>query len=116
MRNRFVNVMLALAGAILWTGACSSVNRDKDPSDGGGATAGQGGATTGQAGGRAGSAGSGATGTGGKGGSGQAGSGGNAGTTGAGGATTGTGGDRKSTCLNSSHSQISYAVFCLKKK
>src|SRR3972149_1611713 len=23
--------------------------------------------------------------------------------------------DRKSTCLNSSHSQISYAVFCLKK-
>src|SRR5688572_32693904 len=24
--------------------------------------------------------------------------------------------DRKSTCLNSSHSQISYAVFCLKKK
>src|SRR5688572_32834754 len=25
-------------------------------------------------------------------------------------------GDRKSTCLNSSHSQISYAVFCLKKK
>src|SRR2546430_7370905 len=28
----------------------------------------------------------------------------------------GTGGDRKSTRLNSSHSQISYAVFCLKKK
>src|SRR2546430_11138913 len=27
-----------------------------------------------------------------------------------------TGGDRKSTRLNSSHSQISYAVFCLKKK
>src|SRR3990167_1843997 len=26
-----------------------------------------------------------------------------------------TGGDRKSTRLNSSHSQISYAVFCLKK-
>src|SRR5712664_4337615 len=26
------------------------------------------------------------------------------------------GGDRKSTCLNSSHDQISYAVFCLKKK
>src|SRR5688572_31066458 len=26
------------------------------------------------------------------------------------------GADRKSTCLNSSHSQISYAVFCLKKK
>src|SRR5256886_3503874 len=25
-------------------------------------------------------------------------------------------GDRKSTCLNSSHSQISYAGFCLKKK
>src|SRR2546421_13024771 len=25
-------------------------------------------------------------------------------------------GDRKSTCLNSSHDQISYAVFCLKKK
>src|SRR5689334_24844706 len=24
--------------------------------------------------------------------------------------------DRKSTCLNSSHSSISYAVFCLKKK
>src|SRR3989475_7976079 len=24
--------------------------------------------------------------------------------------------DRKSTCLNSSHSQVSYAVFCLKKK
>src|SRR5256886_6217809 len=33
--------------------------------------------------------------------------------------TTGTSeslGDRKSTRLNSSHSQISYAVFCLKKK
>src|SRR2546430_5779224 len=29
---------------------------------------------------------------------------------------TGGGGDRKSTRLNSSHSQISYAVFCLKKK
>src|SRR2546427_7062542 len=28
----------------------------------------------------------------------------------------GTKGDRKSTRLNSSHSQISYAVFCLKKK
>src|SRR5688572_32600687 len=28
----------------------------------------------------------------------------------------GTGADRKSTRLNSSHSQISYAVFCLKKK
>src|SRR5688572_32287868 len=28
----------------------------------------------------------------------------------------GFGGDRKSTRLNSSHSQISYAVFCLKKK
>src|SRR5438067_9569602 len=26
------------------------------------------------------------------------------------------GGDRKSTCLNSSHVSISYAVFCLKKK
>src|SRR5690606_39562739 len=25
-------------------------------------------------------------------------------------------GDRKSTCLNSSHVKISYAVFCLKKK
>src|SRR6266581_8618127 len=25
-------------------------------------------------------------------------------------------GDRKSTCLNSSHPSISYAVFCLKKK
>src|SRR2546427_8171184 len=33
-----------------------------------------------------------------------------------GGATTGGRGDRKSTRLNSSHSQISYAVFCLKKK
>src|SRR5688572_30026987 len=30
--------------------------------------------------------------------------------------TDGTGLDRKSTRLNSSHSQISYAVFCLKKK
>src|SRR2546430_7135271 len=30
--------------------------------------------------------------------------------------TTGSGTDRKSTRLNSSHSQISYAVFCLKKK
>src|SRR2546430_17279135 len=29
---------------------------------------------------------------------------------------TGAGRDRKSTRLNSSHSQISYAVFCLKKK
>src|SRR5688572_31331855 len=29
---------------------------------------------------------------------------------------SGLGGDRKSTRLNSSHSQISYAVFCLKKK
>src|SRR2546430_10676417 len=29
---------------------------------------------------------------------------------------TSTGTDRKSTRLNSSHSQISYAVFCLKKK
>src|SRR2546430_17632187 len=29
---------------------------------------------------------------------------------------TGGGEDRKSTRLNSSHSQISYAVFCLKKK
>src|SRR2546427_4645464 len=29
---------------------------------------------------------------------------------------SGTHGDRKSTRLNSSHSQISYAVFCLKKK
>src|SRR2546427_8775974 len=29
---------------------------------------------------------------------------------------TGDGVDRKSTRLNSSHSQISYAVFCLKKK
>src|SRR2546430_4803389 len=34
----------------------------------------------------------------------------------AGGAETGIFGDRKSTRLNSSHSQISYAVFCLKKK
>src|SRR2546427_9826379 len=32
------------------------------------------------------------------------------------GATFSTYGDRKSTRLNSSHSQISYAVFCLKKK
>src|SRR2546430_3863648 len=32
------------------------------------------------------------------------------------GATNLTTGDRKSTRLNSSHSQISYAVFCLKKK
>src|SRR5438270_12395509 len=31
-------------------------------------------------------------------------------------ATTEIPGDRKSTRLNSSHSQISYAVFCLKKK
>src|SRR5256886_5180805 len=31
-------------------------------------------------------------------------------------ARTGVGIDRKSTRLNSSHSQISYAVFCLKKK
>src|SRR2546430_8220141 len=31
-------------------------------------------------------------------------------------ARPGDGGDRKSTRLNSSHSQISYAVFCLKKK
>src|SRR5688572_32594090 len=31
-------------------------------------------------------------------------------------AAKGGGGDRKSTRLNSSHSQISYAVFCLKKK
>src|SRR2546428_3351173 len=29
---------------------------------------------------------------------------------------SGRGGDRKSTRLNSSHDQISYAVFCLKKK
>src|SRR5688572_32480824 len=29
---------------------------------------------------------------------------------------SGRAGDRKSTRLNSSHSQISYAVFCLKKK
>src|SRR2546427_2110845 len=33
-----------------------------------------------------------------------------------GGAGQGGSGDRKSTRLNSSHSQISYAVFCLKKK
>src|SRR5688572_32742892 len=33
-----------------------------------------------------------------------------------GGAETALEGDRKSTRLNSSHSQISYAVFCLKKK
>src|SRR2546427_8015128 len=32
------------------------------------------------------------------------------------GLTVGVGVDRKSTRLNSSHSQISYAVFCLKKK
>src|SRR2546430_12844683 len=31
-------------------------------------------------------------------------------------AMAGTDADRKSTRLNSSHSQISYAVFCLKKK
>src|SRR5438309_3360803 len=31
-------------------------------------------------------------------------------------ATSGRGQDRKSTRLNSSHSSISYAVFCLKKK
>src|SRR5258707_8420577 len=31
-------------------------------------------------------------------------------------ASTGTGTDRKSTRLNSSHANISYAVFCLKKK
>src|SRR2546430_9799172 len=31
-------------------------------------------------------------------------------------APSGAEGDRKSTRLNSSHSQISYAVFCLKKK
>src|SRR2546430_12758010 len=31
-------------------------------------------------------------------------------------ARSGSTGDRKSTRLNSSHSQISYAVFCLKKK
>src|SRR5438270_3402497 len=31
-------------------------------------------------------------------------------------ASTATASDRKSTRLNSSHSQISYAVFCLKKK
>src|SRR2546430_5231530 len=35
---------------------------------------------------------------------------------GARGGVSGDGGDRKSTRLNSSHSQISYAVFCLKKK
>src|SRR3712207_8422779 len=33
-----------------------------------------------------------------------------------GGTATGTGLDRKSTRLNSSHANISYAVFCLKKK
>src|SRR2546430_9685305 len=33
-----------------------------------------------------------------------------------GGSGNGAGQDRKSTRLNSSHSQISYAVFCLKKK
>src|SRR2546430_12026749 len=32
------------------------------------------------------------------------------------GESAGAGADRKSTRLNSSHSQISYAVFCLKKK
>src|SRR3712207_7853068 len=32
------------------------------------------------------------------------------------GASTGTGRDRKSTRLNSSHANISYAVFCLKNK
>src|SRR3712207_7556232 len=32
------------------------------------------------------------------------------------GAVVGTAGDRKSTRLNSSHANISYAVFCLKKK
>src|SRR3712207_7735671 len=32
------------------------------------------------------------------------------------GAEGGTGSDRKSTLLNSSHANISYAVFCLKKK
>src|SRR5256885_12720424 len=32
------------------------------------------------------------------------------------GAGDGRSGDRKSTCLNSSHLVISYAVFCLKKK
>src|SRR2546427_9415345 len=36
--------------------------------------------------------------------------------TGGGGPPAREGGDRKSTRLNSSHSQISYAVFCLKKK
>src|SRR2546427_8490674 len=35
---------------------------------------------------------------------------------GRGGAAAPEGADRKSTRLNSSHSQISYAVFCLKKK
>src|SRR2546430_7387472 len=35
---------------------------------------------------------------------------------GVGGTDFGYDGDRKSTRLNSSHSQISYAVFCLKKK
>src|SRR2546430_10612020 len=35
---------------------------------------------------------------------------------GEGGAGANTAADRKSTRLNSSHSQISYAVFCLKKK
>src|SRR3712207_9011473 len=33
-----------------------------------------------------------------------------------GGSTDGSGQDRKSTRLNSSHANISYAVFCLKKK
>src|SRR2546421_7048847 len=37
-------------------------------------------------------------------------------TTSVGGATIATAIDRKSTRLNSSHDQISYAVFCLKKK
>src|SRR3712207_8093602 len=35
---------------------------------------------------------------------------------GGGGASNGGGADRKSTRLNSSHANISYAVFCLKKK
>src|SRR2546430_10518957 len=35
---------------------------------------------------------------------------------GVGGSPSSTASDRKSTRLNSSHSQISYAVFCLKKK
>src|SRR5690349_22876057 len=37
-------------------------------------------------------------------------------TSGAGGEVGPSGGDRKSTRLNSSHVEISYAVFCLKKK